>query len=372
MPYTCVSDGRKWVLQKKDGSKSFGSHATKRECQKQMRAIYAHEMVNLNPIRIDGYVRQSSDFNAQIASDADTINVLINSEGGSFTDAIIMHNKLRSTGKKVKVYIEAYAYSAAAVLALAGDEICIAENGLIAFHPVNIQPTDYTGKSAKELEDLAEMLKKADEQLVNTLMSKTGKTKEECTQVMSKITWFTPEEALAFGIVDDIIPIMRDMQIENYWPERIVNFVKGKQNMPMKEICDQFGVEATAENAEEKLVEFINGLRTTQPKPAPVISNAIVNMIKRSRETDLSMLLTNGKIIPAVANEMRTKYLTDERVRIDLQTDNEEFNNLTNSFSKNEPVLSFGGKASTQILSKEQQDREKNVLIEDAKKRVGK
>lgn len=40
MPYKIVRSGNKFKVQKKDGSKTFGTHASKKAAQKQMAALH--------------------------------------------------------------------------------------------------------------------------------------------------------------------------------------------------------------------------------------------------------------------------------------------------------------------------------------------
>lgn len=352
MSYVCKKVGDSWELQKKDGGKVLGSHDSNASCMKQMRAIYLEEMTRPENIRFDGYISMPWDLSYKIDNAGDYINVVINSEGGSLFDAIMIHNRLRNAGKPINVYIEAFALSAGAILMLAGDKVYMAENGLIFFHPPKV--SSYEQKGAEDLADIIEVLRKGEESLVNTLVSKTKKSKEECQAIISNDTWFTPQEALEFGIVDEIIPIIRDTpEIKNYFPERIVNFVREKSNMPLKEICAKFGVSATEADAEEKLVNYIQSL---QPKPQPApsnISDGIVNMVKRSREIELDALVSDGRQVPAVVNALKTKFCTPERIKADCIQENQEFDNVVNALKLNDQVVSFKSKSGTQTLPKD-------------------
>lgn len=374
MPYVCTSVGRKWELRKADGSKTFGTHSTKGECNRQLRALYAQEINNEATIRLDeGPLSEPFDFSMRIAGAGDIITVVVNGRGGGTLDAIKMHNALRNSGKKVHVYIPTVAQSAHAIVALAGDMICIAENGSMMFHPPMVEMQADTLRDSKQLEDMAAGLKVAESMLVNTLMSKTKKSEAECREIMSKDTYLTANEALALGIVDEIIPILRNQnlsEIKNYLPEKIVNFVKGKQNMPIKEICDQFGVTATAEDAETKLVEFIKTLQTekkTEKQPIEV-NTTIVNMVKKSRESELNILVQTGKAIPEVVNKLKVTFLSDDRIKSDIQNENQEYEGIVDAFVKNEEVFSFKNKSGAQKLP--DFGKEGNPLVKDAEKRA--
>ena len=341
MPYSCTLVGRKWNLHKKDSSDAIGSHNSKRECTQQMRAIYANELNDPKNIVFDGIINSTFGFDYQLANAGEIINVVINSRGGDFFDAIAMHQKLRNSGKQIIVHINPVAISAGAVLALAGDKIYMPENGAMMFHSPMVAPEGM--KDADQLEKMTAGLRVAEDMLVNTLMSKTKKTKEECQVIMKDGTWLTAEEAKNIGIVDEIVPIYRDVQIQNYFPERIVNFLKEKQDMPLKELLEQVGVKDEVE-----LVALVAELRKNQiPKPV-TYSPSFINMFKQAREVQLNLLIDQGKAIPVVINELKLKFCVDERITLDASTGNQEFESIVNTLSKNEEIISFKGKTGLQ------------------------
>lgn len=347
MPYSCTLVGRKWNLHKNDSPDVLGAHNTKRECTQQMRAIYANELSHPKNLVFDGPIDDwnISSLDSQIANSDAEINVVINSKGGDFYNAIIGHQKLRNSGKKVRVHINPLAFSAGAVLALAGDEIFMPANGLMMFHTPKLESAFM--KDADQLEKLTNTLRASEEVLVNTLMSKTHKSKEECQAIMKNDTWLTAQEAKNLGIVTEIVPIYRDLQVQNYYPERIVNFIKENAEMPLKELLEQVGVKDEAE-----LITLISDLRKNQKERPATVSPSLLNMIKKSRETEIDTLLATGKIIPVVVNELKKEYTTDERVLLDAATGSQEFERVINTHSKNESVVSFKGTTGSQLTRK--------------------
>lgn len=370
MPYVCVLQGRKWELRKKDGSKIISHHATKGDCTKNLRALYANEITNEADLRFEGRLYNLDiDPSLIVTNESGVIRMVINGEGGSMLGAIKIHNALRNSGKRIIGYIPAIAFSAHAILALACDELYIAENGSMMFHPPKAELQQNTTLSADELTNMADTLDVAETMLVNTLMSKTKKTEQECRMIMGKDTWFTAQQALDCGIVDGIIPILRDVEIRDYFPVEIVNYVKGKQEMALKDICDKFGISATTDNAEEKLTEFITALQK-RPEPAkPMeVSNSMMKIVKNARETELKLLSSEGKLIPVQVTDLSKNYLTDDRIRFDIQNDNNEFENILNIARKGEAQIKFGGSGSgAQVLNKG--DKQDNPLIRDAERR---
>jgi len=341
MPYACTLVGSKWNLHKEDSKESLGSHLSKKDCMQQMKAVYSSELANPKNIVFDGMLYKPFDFEEKLKQDGDTLNVVINSQGGDFFDAIAIHNQLRNSGKKIVCHINPIALSAGAIVALAGDKIIMPENGLIMFHSPKVMPEGM--KDAGDLEKITNALRASESILINTLISKTKKSQEECQAIMDNETWLTASDAKKMGICDEVVSIYRDIQIQNYFPEKIVNFVKENNEMPMKEMCDLFGVKDEA-----GLTQYITELKANQTPKVMDVPVSLLNMIKKARESELESLVTTGKVIPAVTNELKLKFISDDRIKSDASTGNQEFEHIVNALSKNESVISFAAKTGIQ------------------------
>ena len=66
--------------------------------------------------------------------DVDTINLRIASGGGSIVEGNTIFNALKRHGAKVVTHIDSLAASMASVIAMAGDEVHMAANGLFMIH----------------------------------------------------------------------------------------------------------------------------------------------------------------------------------------------------------------------------------------------
>ena len=128
------------------------------------------------------------------------INVRINSVGGSVFEGLGIYNTLKNHAAPIVVDIDGVALSMASVIAMAGDIIRIAENGLIMIH----SPQGMVGGNAKEIERYVQMLNKAKDSLLKAYVDRTGQDEETISQWMDDETWMDATEAKANGFADDI------------------------------------------------------------------------------------------------------------------------------------------------------------------------
>jgi ATP-dependent Clp protease protease subunit len=133
----------------------------------------------------------------------DTKNIVlnINSPGGDVFDGIAIFNDLVAHPASVVVRVNGLAASAASLIAMAGDEIEIAENAFFMIHnawSVAIGDT-------RELAARAKLLKTIDGKLAETYASRTGQDAADLRQQMDDETWLTADDAVEQGFADKLI-----------------------------------------------------------------------------------------------------------------------------------------------------------------------
>jgi ATP-dependent Clp protease protease subunit len=131
---------------------------------------------------------------------APTIHLRINSPGGDVFAARAMEQAVREHPSRVVTHIDGYAASAASYLALAADEVQIAEGGFYMIH----KAWTVAFGNADDLMDMAALLEKVDGSLIATYARETGQTPEQIGEWMSAETWFNAEEAVEHGFADSI------------------------------------------------------------------------------------------------------------------------------------------------------------------------
>jgi len=131
----------------------------------------------------------------------DTMNVYINSPGGDIFDGVAIYNILQRNRAKVIVEIDALAASIASVIAMAGDEIRMAENALMMIHNPWGMVIGDVGDFAKAIEDLNKV---KDSSILPAYEKQTGLESKKLSELMDLETWMSAAEAKEYGFIDEI------------------------------------------------------------------------------------------------------------------------------------------------------------------------
>lgn len=129
-----------------------------------------------------------------------SINVRINSPGGSVFEGTAIYNTLRNHAAKVTVDIDGAALSIASLIAMAGDEIRIADNGFVMIH----DPTSYVRGTAATMRKHAETLELVKSSLVDAYAKRTNQSVDEIARMMTAETWMDAKDALRLGFATSV------------------------------------------------------------------------------------------------------------------------------------------------------------------------
>jgi len=219
------------------------------------------------------------------------ITLLINSPGGSVSDGVAIYNALKRHPAHVTVEIIGWCLSIASHIAMAGNHIRMTGNGLMMIH----NAWSNASGDADALRERASILEKASESLISAYM-RSGKSREQIAAWMDAETWFTAEEALAAGLIDEIaedIPMAASFDPAKYYkiPPNL-----GVRNMPTKNQADD-NVQAAlrAEQTRRNSILALNvGSLSTYPGITDLI-NACAN------EMDCTVEMANTRILNKMA-----------------------------------------------------------------------
>lgn len=142
---------------------------------------------------------------AELGDSAMEVVVRINSPGGDVFEGVGIYNALliwqaAIPGRKILVKIDALAASIASIIAMAGDDIAIAGNGMVMIHRAS---TMAWGNAAAMLA-VADVLDKIDATIVNTYAERTGQTPEALKAWLDGETYMTAAEAVERGFADRV------------------------------------------------------------------------------------------------------------------------------------------------------------------------
>lgn len=151
---------------------------------------------------------------------AKTLNLEINSPGGSVFDGIAIFNALRNSGKTINVKVMGVAASIASVIAMAGDKISMPENTFMMVH----QPWGVTMGNADDMREYADVLDKLNNSLVSTYVKRTGKSEDDIRAMLSQDTWMSAQEAVDLGFADEVTPAFQ--ATAKFDPTRLPDNVK--------------------------------------------------------------------------------------------------------------------------------------------------
>lgn len=130
------------------------------------------------------------------------VTVHIDSPGGDAYEGLAMMNALRLYPGEVTTRIEGMAASAASIVAAgAGGRVEILKHAEIMVHEAWV----YTSGNAEDMVKTANDLERVSENIATVYADRTGKTVDECRDIMRAETWFTADEAVAFGLADEVI-----------------------------------------------------------------------------------------------------------------------------------------------------------------------
>ena len=144
------------------------------------------------------------------AGDAKVLNVHINSPGGDVFEGRAIMAAISAFRGKTVAKIDSLCASAATSIALACDEIEMAEGAAFMIH--NAKTLAYGDKS--DLRHPADVVEKIESAIVNDYTSRTGKDEAEIRAAMQAETWFTAAEALEYGFVDRVTG---KTKVKNTW-----------------------------------------------------------------------------------------------------------------------------------------------------------
>lgn len=132
------------------------------------------------------------------------VNVRINSGGGDVFQGVAIHSLLARHSGTVTVYVDGLAASAASFIMLAGDRIVAARNAFVMIHDA----MTYTYGNGDSHRAAGDLLDKVSDNIADMYAERAGEDVAYWRDIMTVNgedgTWYTGQEAMDAGLVDEI------------------------------------------------------------------------------------------------------------------------------------------------------------------------
>lgn len=134
-------------------------------------------------------------------SDSATIELHINSCGGSVKEGIAIYNQLKQKKcKEIVAYVDGFAYSIASIIMQAADRRVMGLGTSLLIHNMWMEVAGNADELRKAADDL-DVLMESNRQIY---MERANITEEELIEMMNNETYLTPDQAVEMGFADEV------------------------------------------------------------------------------------------------------------------------------------------------------------------------
>lgn len=222
-----------------------------------------------------------------------TVNIYINSPGGSVNEGIAIYNILKRTRAYVRVFIDGFACSIASVIAMAGNAIYMPKSSMQMVHNAW---TVAMGNS-EELRKVADDLDKINEVVISAYMSKFKGTEKELRKLLDDESYLTAEECLKYGLCTKIVDDSENTQSNvedgldattNMFENKLTKLVSIKN--AIKDLDAEIVEPETANEPKGEVVnegETVNEADTLQMAHTNVTEKEVRDNVEKTKQTEL-------------------------------------------------------------------------------------
>lgn len=136
-----------------------------------------------------------------LAKPKENVAIRLHTDGGSVFDGNLISNAIGSAKANVTIYIDGLAASMGSIIMVsAKNKPKAASNAYSMIHP----PSGRAQGNAKDFENTAKLLRSMEANFTKTITAKSNLTEEEAKALMTGDNWFSAEDMLAAGLIDEI------------------------------------------------------------------------------------------------------------------------------------------------------------------------
>lgn len=252
----------------------------------------------------------------------------IQSPGGSVYEGLAIYNSIKAHKGKTVGVIDGLAASIASYILMACDTIQMPENASLMIH----NPSIGAWGGEDEIQSALIQLKNAKQTTAEAYSERSGKSLDEVLEAMDKETWFTAQQALEFGLVDEVIDAvnlsncLKDIESDSlkafkHPPKELLNQLEPVENEPAPEQENQPDeIPLAASAASSKPVPTANAKDeptsqvSNMPKPNDNVELQAAVKKENARQAAIRGLCAQHKIKDELLNEMLDDMSCSEEV----------------------------------------------------------
>lgn len=149
---------------------------------------------------IGGFGVSSGDFLNELKGVDGDLAVHLNSPGGDVFDGLAIYQALKNRAGTTTVHIDGLAASIASVIAMGADNVIMAPKAQLMIH----EGWTAAGGSAADMRKVADLLDRTSDNIASVYADKAGGTVDFWRNRMRDETWYSADEALEAGLVDEV------------------------------------------------------------------------------------------------------------------------------------------------------------------------
>lgn len=137
-----------------------------------------------------------------------SLDLRINSPGGSVFEAQAIYARLQEWPGNITVHVDSLAASAASVIAMAGDKIKMAAGAQMMIHA----PWTIAIGNARDFRDTADLLDRVQRSITKAYTARTGLDEKKVGDLLNHLpdgTWMDAEQAVELGFADEVVEPVR-------------------------------------------------------------------------------------------------------------------------------------------------------------------
>lgn len=158
------------------------------------------------------YIAPSNIADAIENVDDGVLDISISSYGGDVVAASEIYSALKDFTGTVNINISGIAASAASIISMAADHLTMDRTAMMMIHNSS---TSIDNANSQDLEKTKNMLDQTNKSIANAYVARSGLGQATALDLMAKETWLTVDDAINYGLVDEVAHNKEAMTVLN-------------------------------------------------------------------------------------------------------------------------------------------------------------